>query len=153
MMVFKSALVGVMVAALGVGVIHADDSDDGKKLTRAEKRMAKFEKKYRKTDVVKNCISLRRIDHTKILDDKTILFEMKGRKAYLNEMNRRCPRLASEESFMYKTSTSQLCSVDMITVIDNFGRDWASCGLGKFRVLEKIKSDDAIETPDEKSEK
>ncbi len=153
MMVFKSALVGVIVATLGVGVIHADESSDGEKLTRAEKRMAKFKKKYRTTDVVKNCISLRSIDHTKILDDKTILFEMKGRKAYLNEMSRRCPRLAREESFMYKTSTSQLCNVDMITVIDSFGRDWASCGLGKFRVLEKIKSDDAKETPDAKSEK
>lgn len=77
------------------------------------------------------CISLHAIRNTRVLDGQTILFEMAGKKALVNRLPRKCPGLAFEKRFAYKTSLSQLCSNDIITVITDIGRG-ASCGLGKF---------------------
>ncbi len=72
-------------------------------------------------DNSERCINLMRIDHTHILDDSNILFYMRGKKVYINKLSRRCPGLRRADSFMYKTSSSQLCNVDIITALDNIG--------------------------------
>jgi len=77
------------------------------------------------------CVSLHRIKTTRVLDDRTIVFEMSGKQTLVNNLPRRCPGLGFEKSFGYKTSLSQLCSHDTIWVISDIGRG-ASCGLGAF---------------------
>ena len=86
-----------------------------------------------------NCVQLRQIDHTRVRDDRTIDFRMLGGKVYRNTLPHSCPGLGFEEKFMYKTSLSQLCSVDIITVLHNTGglSRGASCGLGQFQPMEK----------------
>lgn len=82
-----------------------------------------------------HCISLSRIDRTDVVDDNNILFYMKGGDIYLNRLPHRCPGLRWEKAFMYRTSMSQLCNVDIITVLDNMGFGYSpgvSCGLGPF---------------------
>ena len=83
-----------------------------------------------------HCISLNRIDRTEILDDQHILFEMRDDTTYLNTLANRCPGLEIEQTFMYRTAISQLCDLDIITVLRNdfqFGMaPGPSCGLGMF---------------------
>ena len=84
---------------------------------------------------IKNCINLNQIDHTDVIDDDTILFFMRGREIYENDLPNKCPELRSQDKFMYRTSGWQLCNVDTITVLNDLGfgyRQGASCGLGKF---------------------
>jgi len=81
------------------------------------------------------CVRLRSIDRTEVIDDWNVLFHMRGGDIYRNQLPNRCPGLGFRESFMYKTSLSQLCNVDIITVIDQYGsgiQRGASCGLGLF---------------------
>ena len=81
------------------------------------------------------CIPLQRIQNTKVLDDRTILFEMTGNETLVNHLPHRCPGLGFERSFGYKTSISQLCSQDIIWVVTHMGSGLdrgASCGLGRF---------------------
>lgn len=77
------------------------------------------------------CVNLRSIRSTRVLDDKTIVFEMGGKKKLVNRLARRCPSLGFEKSFGYKTRMSQLCKGDIITVVTDIGPG-ASCGLGMF---------------------
>ncbi|MBV1900139.1 MAG: hypothetical protein KUG56_00555 [Kordiimonadaceae bacterium] len=100
----------------------------------AEKAMAKLEKKYQATGTAKKCVSLRFLRDSNVIDNQTIFFEGPGKKAYLNRLPRACSRLAAEKRFSYRTSLSQLCSTDVITVLDSFGRSWGRCGLGEFEV-------------------
>jgi hypothetical protein len=84
-----------------------------------------------------SCVQLNRIDSTQVLDDKTIIFRMRGNnpRYYKNTLPYKCSSLGFEKAFSYKTSTSQLCSVDIITVLQNYGgglQPGVSCGLGKF---------------------
>lgn len=82
-----------------------------------------------------HCVSLMRIQRTDVLDDRSILFYMKGGQIYLNRLPHRCPGLRWERAFMYRTSLSKLCDLDIITVLDNLGFGYSpgvSCGLGMF---------------------
>ncbi len=82
-----------------------------------------------------NCINLRSIQSSEVKDDKTIIFKMGSKLYYKNELPYRCPRLGFEKAFSLRTSSSQLCSVDLIHVLEHFGgtlREGSGCGLGKF---------------------
>jgi len=93
------------------------------------------------TGEVENCLSLARIDRSDVLDDQTIIFEMKGNDYYVNRLPYRCPQLGFEERYSYSTSLTQLCNTDIITVITSTGRG-ASCGLGMFEKIEKKETED-----------
>lgn len=87
-----------------------------------------------------SCIMPSQLRSTRVIDDQTIDFEMNNGTVYRNRLSHRCPGLKMEERFAYKISTSQLCSVDIITVLQSFGgglSQGASCGLGTFQKMEK----------------
>lgn len=89
-----------------------------------------------------SCINPRLIRSTHVRDDQTIDFEMGGGVVYRNTLPYKCSGLGFEERFAYKLSTSELCSVDIITVLQSFGGGLSqgpSCGLGKFQKMEKPK--------------
>jgi hypothetical protein len=82
-----------------------------------------------------SCINLRDIASSEVIDNKTIIFKMRGKKYYKNELPHSCPRLGFQKSYSLRTSTTQLCSVDVIRVLENYGgglQEGVGCGLGKF---------------------
>lgn len=88
-----------------------------------------------------NCLQLQNIRQTQVRDDQTIDFITRGGQWYRNTLPNRCPQLGFERAFSYQTSITQLCNVDIITVIVQGAgpRRGASCGLGKFTPIEPIK--------------
>ncbi|MBO9376071.1 hypothetical protein GG804_04785 [Sphingomonas histidinilytica] len=94
------------------------------------------EAKIKPAGPAENCIPLRSIRNTRVRDDRTIDFYMTGGKVYRNVLPQSCPGLGFEERFGYATSLSQLCSVDIITVLRTPPvPQGASCGLGKFQPI------------------
>jgi len=87
-----------------------------------------------------DCISVRQIKKTDIIDDQNVVFHMNGGKIYRNHLPRKCFGLKNRESFSYKLHSARLCSIDSIKVIDRFGGSLSSgpsCGLGKFYPISK----------------
>ena len=85
------------------------------------------------------CIPVHQIQHTKILDDENILFYVNNNKAYQNHLPHPCNGLASAGTFEYRTSQSELCNVDIITVLNLIGSSFTrgpSCGLGQFEPVD-----------------
>jgi hypothetical protein len=81
-----------------------------------------------------SCVPITHIRETRIRDDQTIDFYMVSGKVYRNRLPHKCPQLGFEERFAYKTSLTQLCSTDIITVISGPGLSpGSSCGLGQFQ--------------------
>ena len=98
---------------------------------------------FRTVGAPKNCVSTHQIRSTKIINDSTIDFKMAGGKTYRNSLPSSCPGLRRDDAFSYRTSTSQLCNVDIIRVVENFGgrlQEGAGCGLGKFQEIVKLTS-------------
>jgi hypothetical protein len=127
----KKIMITALLAALiggGTGFTeHADARSKDKKWELAKP-----------TGEPVHCISLNQIRQTRVRSDKIIDFYVGNRKIMRNELPHSCPSLGFEERFLYKTSLSQLCSVDMITVLHSAGglSLGASCGLGKFQPME-----------------
>lgn len=124
----------VLLASSFFGVAYADDQDDWPEELE----------NFQKTGESRRCLRLTSIKESDVLSDKHILFRMRNRKLYLSTLASRCPRLGYEETFMYKTSISQLCDSDIITVLTDSGSGMrgASCGLGRFEEIEEIESED-----------
>ncbi|MDB5715221.1 MAG: hypothetical protein JWO15_2618 [Sphingomonadales bacterium] len=84
-----------------------------------------------------SCVQSSSIRETRVHGDSTIDFVMNGGKVYRNTLPNSCPGLGFNETILYKTQTNQLCSVDIITVLQSPGlMRGASCGLGKFQPVE-----------------
>ena len=86
-------------------------------------------------DTAERCVNLRRISRTEVIDDQNILFYMRGGTIYRNQLPHRCSGLKIQRKFMYRTSLSQLCDLDIITVLYDHGIGFTpgpSCGLGRF---------------------
>ena len=81
-----------------------------------------------------SCVQLNQIREARVVNDRTIDFYLSGREVLRNTLPNACPGLGLERAFTYSTSLSQLCSVDIITVIIQGGgpQRGASCGLGSF---------------------
>ena len=82
------------------------------------------------------CIGLASIRETRVRDDRTIDFITRGRSpgAYRVTLPQGCPQLGFERSFAYETSLGQLCSTDIITVLQQAPlMRGASCGLAPFQ--------------------
>jgi hypothetical protein len=84
-----------------------------------------------------NCIGASRIQHTSVRSDSVIDFHMRGRDVYRNTLPQACPGLKLNDSFTYRVTGSQLCSIDLITVnYSGGGVPGPTCGLGKFQPIE-----------------
>ena len=129
----KNALALLLAAGLAGGGIAMATAKDSKP-----------EPEVRNIGAPKSCVNIRNIKSTDVIDRNTIDFKMTGGKIYRNTMPASCPGLTSNDAFSYRVPTSQLCNVDIIHVLENYGgrlHQGAGCGLGKFQQIEKIKAE------------
>lgn len=92
-----------------------------------------------------DCVILQLVDQTDVIDDQNIIFTLRNHKVYRNTLPRKCPNLAREGRFMYQTTTGRLCSIDTITVLEQFGvglNRGFTCRLGEFVPLSPAEAED-----------
>lgn len=84
-----------------------------------------------------SCITTRNIRSTHVVDDRTINFVMNGNRMFRNDLPFACNGLSFNRAFKHNSRTSQLCSVDTITVIrpGAGGGRGPTCGLGRFQPM------------------
>jgi hypothetical protein len=85
-----------------------------------------------------SCIRTNAFTETRVRDDRTIDFMHNSRQGWRNTLPYGCSGLTIQNAFTYKTSTSELCSVDVIYVLETAGglSRGAACGLGRFVPIE-----------------
>lgn len=87
-----------------------------------------------------SCITLRNVRRTDAIDDRNVLYYMRGGPVYHNILPHACNGLARENRFSYTTNMGRLCSHDLISVIFTgpFGlQEGTSCQLGDFHKITK----------------
>lgn len=82
----------------------------------------------------RSCINLRDVQSTQIIDREAIIYKASGRRWFVNIPDRgQCTALRQSSTLVTRTSTSQLCSADIVRLVDTPGRfEYGSCGLGQF---------------------
>ncbi|NIW25573.1 MAG: hypothetical protein GWN29_13955, partial [Gammaproteobacteria bacterium] len=101
-----ASLLGILVA---LPVFAQDGETDVEEATDAA---ARFIEDFDREPV--RCIMPSRIDRTEIIDERTVIFHMRGSDTYLNRLSHDCPRLVREKRFSYDVRTNRLCNVDTI---------------------------------------
>jgi hypothetical protein len=102
----------------------------------------------------RECLAVSRIRNTDILDDRTILFFLRGNKlVYRTYLPHECPGLERNDRFAYEARNGQLCDVDVITVLEQMGvslHPTFTCRLGKFIPITAEEAEDLkLEDKDE----
>lgn len=129
------ALCGAAIAISGIAL--ATSTTASAPSERRAKQLAAYEPAGKPV----SCLRLHEIRDTNVIDNRTIDFRVNNKKVYRNTLPHSCPGLASEDRFSYRTSLNQLCSVDIIRVLHNYGgglQEGAGCGLGKFQPMTKV---------------
>ncbi len=86
-------------------------------------------------DQSKRCLSLHKFDEVRALDENHVLFEMKGDKYYLVQLERRCPGLMPQNAVGYEHRSSRLCATDRVRGIGVTGGFSPTCQLGRFQPI------------------
>jgi len=118
---------GLLPLFVGASVLGQDDED----------------KPFDRTP--QKCVIVSRIRQTDAIDDQNIIFRMRGNKVYRNTLPKTCPNLQRENRIAYETRTSQLCNIDIITVLEYYGagfRPGFTCRLGQFVPLSPAEVED-----------
>jgi len=103
--------------------------------------------------VAQACVYRPNIDHTKILDDRTILFFMRDHVTYQNTLKEQCFALKAANRFAYtEASMHRLCMGNLISVLQDVTPGAVSannlCKLGAFVPVDPDVADDLIAAAD-----
>jgi hypothetical protein len=80
-----------------------------------------------------NCISMQSIRSSRIIDKTAILYTMNNGTIYLNRPTAGATSLRNDMALFTKTPSSQLCSVETVTLFDSVSHMYYGwVGLGQF---------------------
>lgn len=92
------------------------------------------------SDETRNCIQLRSINRVEVLDDRNVLFYMRGKTVYHNILPGQCGGLAREDRFSYDARFGRLCDREMIYVLYDAPftfQQGSGCRIGKFHKTDR----------------
>lgn len=75
------------------------------------------------------CLAAHHVDHTVVVDGRTILFYMNDRTIWKNTLKRECPSLGFERAFTQEIVGDRICSNRQLIQVMNTG---TRCALGAF---------------------
>lgn len=102
----------VLIAAGAPATADARKADE-----RAQLKLAKaIEGRVPGTPV--DCINLRDIQSSEIIDRTAIVYHMIGRTVYVNRLRGGSPSLDDDDILVTDTHSSQLCSIDIVRLLD-----------------------------------
>ena len=129
-LLIAAALVGTSAAAIAA---TPDNSKNEAKLTAALAG--------RVAGKPVDCISLRDIRSSQIIDNTAIVYDTGGGRLFVNRPRGGAESLDSDDILVTKTYGSELCSLDTINLIDRGSRMQSGfVGLGQFVPYTKVKA-------------
>lgn len=81
-----------------------------------------------------SCVNLRNIHSTRVIDETAIIYEETGRRWYVNFLRGGpCRSLKPWRSLVTRTTSTRLCSIDFVRVVDpTTSVEHGTCVLGDF---------------------
>lgn len=80
-----------------------------------------------------DCVRMKDLEDNHGVDQRTIVFEARGSRLYVNHTRNTCPELKNTRVLRIRTTQTQLCSGELATVFDpSTGVEYGGCALGDF---------------------
>jgi hypothetical protein len=94
---------------------------------------------YRPSGPPMSCVNLRTLGGNRSAGEGAVIFGGSGSRVYVNRPPAGCPILRPGRALNVRTTGSQLCRGDIVTVVDTLnGINYGSCGLGDFTPYERL---------------
>lgn len=123
-------LCGLAIAALGAAGV-ATAQGDGTPTRQQQRAASLLEGKI--AGEPQQCIQLRRIANTTVVDESTVLYRVNSRELYRAGFDTPCPGLDDDTTLITDTNSTQLCVGDQVRVIENpTGRERSFCAISSF---------------------
>jgi hypothetical protein len=130
-------LIALAALALTAGCAASAEQDD---IARAdgETRLAAELRDHRQSGDPVSCVNLRTLGGNRSVGENAIIFGSPGGRLFVNRPPAGCPVLRHGRALNVRTTTSQLCRGDIVSVFDPVnGIEYGSCGLGDFTPYER----------------
>jgi hypothetical protein len=88
-----------------------------------------------------SCVRMRDLGGNKSAGEGAIVFDGIGGRKWVNRPAGGCPSLEFGRALRVRTTSSQLCRNDIVTVFDPVSRsEYGGCGLGDFEPYRRVRS-------------
>jgi hypothetical protein len=85
-----------------------------------------------------SCVSLRNLEGNRSAGENAVIFDGPGGRLYVNRPPAGCPMLRHGRALTVRTTNSQLCRGDIVSVFDpGTGANYGACGLGDFEPYDR----------------
>jgi hypothetical protein len=127
---------------LGIGLLAACADQPPMEMTASEQtKLATVLANYEQSGPPVSCVVQRDLGGNKSVGEGAIIFQ--GRSSAMLWVNRPpagCPSLDFGRALVTHTTTGQLCSGDIATVVDPFAHSsYGGCGLGEFTPYRRVR--------------
>ncbi len=85
----------------------------------------------------KRCLSVQKLHRTRIIDENHVVFELRGGRYYLAQLEHRCPGLTKNSTVSFVHRSSKVCAKDGIRGVPLTGGFTPSCQLPNFLPVTK----------------
>ena len=87
-----------------------------------------------------SCVSMRTLQGNRSVGEGAIVFDGPVGRKWVNRPPAGCPTLDSGRALRVRTSSSQLCRNDIVSVLDAVsGTEYGGCGLGDFEPYKRVR--------------
>ena len=87
-----------------------------------------------------SCVSMRTLQGNRSVGEGAIVFDGPPGRKWVNRPPGGCPTLDSGRALRVRTSGSQLCRNDIVTILDPVsGSEYGGCGLGDFEPYKRVR--------------
>lgn len=105
---------------------------------RLQSRLARIEKNFKPSDESVTCLPSSRNSRSSVLSDKQIFFRARGR-GYMADLTSGCKGLQSQDRYQMNIFGGRICRGQILTVLDNFGREFGSCTINHISIYDRKK--------------
>ncbi|HZG09677.1 MAG TPA: hypothetical protein VEZ70_11925 [Allosphingosinicella sp.] len=132
----------VLAALLSAAGCAASADNEARLRADSDARLATELRNYSQAGAPVSCVSLRNLGGNRSAGEGAIIFGGNGSRVYVNRPPAGCPALDSGRALQVRTSASQLCRGEIVTVFDPVsGNQSGSCGLGDFTPYERRRAE------------
>jgi hypothetical protein len=134
-------IIALAALALAAGCSAASAEDQSLARADGEAKLATELRNYQPAGQPISCVSLRTLEGNRSAGENAVIFDGPGGRLYVNRPPAGCPVLRHGRALNVRTTSSQLCRGDIVSVFDPLnGTDYGSCGLGEFEPYQRRRS-------------
>jgi hypothetical protein len=133
-------IIALAAFALAAGCVAQSAEETAEMQADSEAKLAAELRGYEQSGPALSCVNQRDLGGNRSVGEDAIIFGGRGSTLYVNRPAGGCPELDFGRALVVRTTGSQLCRGEIVTVLDPVsGMEFGGCGLGEFTPYKRVR--------------